>query len=144
MDVSGDSLVDLGGSPGAVQVLCQGPELDAPEAEQSSRRDLWLGVVPVTRPVGQVSAATAVNWSIMSLWWARSDGVRWIRCRSAGSRRRPGPGRPDGEPVRHGAELVVQDPPCRLDRGSGWARPIFSEAMVDSRRSRTSDSLVGK
>ena len=27
----------------------------------------------------RISAATATNWSIMSLWWASSDGAAWIR-----------------------------------------------------------------
>src|SRR6266567_2425021 len=54
----------------------------------------------------RMPAATAVNWSIMPLWWARSAGCAVSGCRSAGSPRWPGRVLLIGEPGCHGVQFA--------------------------------------
>ena len=94
----------------------------------------------------RIAAATPVNWSIMSLWCARNEGVAWISV----------PKRWIEVPAWTGSSWAASQEVMALSSSSrirsaastggipGSARPVRSEAIVASRRFRISDSLVGK
>ena len=123
------SLVDLGGRGGAVQVLAQA----VGTGRATGRAGPWPRSAAPGRPVliparaARISAATAVNWSIMSALVGAQRGGGPDQVAEPLDRRR-GPGRVvlGGEPGRHGAQLAVQDRPAppAPARTPGSARPV--------------------